>query len=296
MPHARSRTEIVRSRVSDLSKASPRAIAGRTRAIHQVRVASRRLCELLPALPIASDLRAYLAKDLRRVRRALGPLRELDVLIELAGALTTSHPEYTRDLTAVIAQLEKARRRASGKAARDGIERRQRRVIKRLRKLSDDLDDKAGARGERWRRVLGARVAKRAGAVIKAIGKAGSDDDPKRLHAVRLTLKKLRYAVELAKAASGVTPTPDFRRLRRAQDLLGELHDRQLLMARLRRSDALGVVISQIERDCRRLHVRYIRSRGSLLVACQRLLTRAKPPRARGAASTSSSKRTPRGR
>ncbi len=294
MPDARSRTEIVRSRVSDLSKASPGAIAGRTRAIHQVRVASRRLSELLPALPIESDLRDHLAKDLRRVRRALGPLRELDVLIGLVGALTTSHTEYTRALTAVTARLEEARRRASGRAARRAIERRQLPAIKRLRTLSDNLHEKAGSHDEQWSRMLDARVAQRARLAIKAIGKAGSDDDPTRLHAARLALKKLRYAVELAETASGVTATPDFRRLRRAQHLLGELHDRQLLVALLRRSDALGAAISQVERDCGGLHVQYTRSRALLLIACRRLLIRARPPRAREASGRPSSKRTPR--
>jgi hypothetical protein len=96
--------------------------------------------------------------------------------------------------------------------------------------------------------------------------------DPERLHAVRIAAKKLRYGLELA-ADSGMKPAgPLVRRIKHAQDLLGRLHDLQVLLVhvasvqagpqsgRAQRREGLDGLAHHIEEQCRHLHGRYITS------------------------------------
>ena len=117
---------------------------------------------------------------------------------------------------------------------------------------------------------------------IAAIEDAGAVYLPERLHAVRIALKKLRYAVELAAEIAGQQTTPELRTLKRGQDLLGRLHDLQVLIDRVRQLQAsltppdlvawreFDELVTSLENDCRRLHARYMRARPALLAICDR--------------------------
>ena len=105
---------------------------------------------------------------------------------------------------------------------------------------------------------------------------------PERLHAVRIALKKMRYAVELSAEIAGQRSTPELRTLKRGQDILGRLHDLQVLIDRVRQLQAsltppdiavwreLDALVTSLENDCRRLHARYMRDRAALLAICDR--------------------------
>ena len=104
-----------------------------------------------------------------------------------------------------------------------------------------------------------------------------------RLHAVRIAVKKLRYALEVAAEAAHVKSSPDLKQLRRVQDVLGRLHDLQVLIDRARDVQAsltppdinawreLDGLVVALEEDCRRLHGRYMHDRDALLALCARL-------------------------
>ena len=69
---------LIRQRVSALGRALPAAKAGDATSLHQARVATRRLRAALPL--VASGPKAdKLARSVRRLTQALGPVRELDV-------------------------------------------------------------------------------------------------------------------------------------------------------------------------------------------------------------------------
>ena len=119
-----------------------------------------------------------------------------------------------------------------------------------------------------------------------------------RLHAVRIALKKLRYGVEVADEFSGVKGSVDLRLLKREQQLLGRLHDLQVLIDRVRRvqgslepPDVLvwrgfDLIIRELDTSCRRLHAKYIHNRPALLQLCDRLQSQAaseRRPRSRKA-------------
>ena len=103
---------------------------------------------------------------------------------------------------------------------------------------------------------------------------------PERLHAVRISVKKLRYALEVASEARGAAPRAELALLKHSQDLLGRLHDLQVLIDRARQVQAalappnittwrgLEALVDVLEDDCRRrLHARYIRASGTALLA-----------------------------
>src|SRR5947207_253069 len=62
----------------------PRARRGGADDVHRARVATRRLREILPVAAHAADSRgcSRLARDVRRITRALGPVREIDVALK----------------------------------------------------------------------------------------------------------------------------------------------------------------------------------------------------------------------
>jgi CHAD domain-containing protein len=111
---------------------------------------------------------------------------------------------------------------------------------------------------------------------------------PERLHAVRVALKKLRYAVELSELASGKTGVA-LRALKRGQDLLGRMHDLQVLIDRGRQVQAslappnltvwreFDALLLSLDDDCRRLHARYMRVRDTLTALTDALSARSHP-------------------
>ncbi len=96
------------------------------------------------------------------------------------------------------------------------------------------------ATGEPWRRALGTRLLQRSKRLIAAMDEAGHMYSPERLHSVRIAVKKLRYGLELA-ADSGVkVATPQVRTMKRVQDVLGKLHDLQVLQTHIAAAQIAG--------------------------------------------------------
>jgi CHAD domain-containing protein len=154
------------------------------------------------------------------------------------------------------------------------------RVAEQLR-VAEASSSRAAARN--WRLAVDAQVAGRANRLSAAVTDAGAVFLPERLHTVRIAMKKLRYAVELSTEISGAANRGGLATLKRGQDLLGRLHDLQVLIERVRQVqasltppnltvwrdlDALGV---SIENECRLLHARYMRSRDRLVAVVEKL-------------------------
>src|ERR687891_261110 len=75
---------LLKQRLTALLEAMPAAQAGDRRSVHQARVATRRLREALPVLRTSLDAHAIdrARHRVRRMTRALGPVRELDVSLQ----------------------------------------------------------------------------------------------------------------------------------------------------------------------------------------------------------------------
>jgi CHAD domain-containing protein len=161
------------------------------------------------------------------------------------------------------------------------------RIVRKLDRAARKLEGPEAAQTRRaWLWALDARVSRRALALRQTIDKAGSVYLAERLHAARIALKKLRYGLELDVEARGLKSTKDLQTLKRMQEVLGRLHDHQILIDHVRSVQAslmppsvstwrdLDLVLMSLEESCRRLHARYVRERQTLIDICDRLTRR----------------------
>ena len=262
--------------------------SGDARAIHRTRVATRRLRELLPVLQLDARTARKLGRRLRRVTRRLGAIRELDVLLDVMDELQKSrrYPGYV--LGRITGDIRTARNSARDDLIGKPLVSELQRIGRKLDAAAIELEDaeQKRSRGRGWHWAIDARVSRRATTLSTAIEDAGALYLPERLHVVRIALKKLRYAVEVSGQAMGADRGADLRTLKRGQDLLGRLHDFQVLIDRVRRAQAslgptdvavsrsLDGLVTGLEQQCRRLHARYVRERGAMAAVCARLLAR----------------------
>jgi CHAD domain-containing protein len=292
MPAPTERADLLRKRLEQFTRVLDGLEGRDLTALHRARVASRRLRELLPVLQLEADVTAKLSRRLRKVTQRLGTARELDVLRLLIDELQASTLYPADPLNRVASVVDKAR-----KAERQRLMTKL--PISSLRRLAGKLgdavqtletDDAAGtgrqSTGRSWRWAVDARVARRATGLSHAIDAAGALYLPERLHGVRIALKKLRYALEVATEAAGRMSRMELRTLKRGQDLLGRLHDIQMLIERARQVQAsltppnvatwrgLQEFVDALEDDCRRLHGRYMHEREMLRTLCGKLAGR----------------------
>jgi CHAD domain-containing protein len=250
------------------------------------------LRELLPVLQLDREVTHRLAKRLRDVTRQLGPLRELDaltaVLEEMRGSGKYDPSAVSCVLDAVALDRGSRRRQASSKLLGTELHRLAAKLEKVATALKNeepgrDADrDATAARGLKG--AIDARIGHRAGKLKQAMAFAGNVYLADRVHGVRIALKKFRYAVELKHDAF---PDPGDAKqlavLKRRQDLLGRLHDRQVLMDRTRQAQAslerpdltvwrtLDALLALLESECRRMHARYVRDSPGLMALCDQL-------------------------
>ncbi len=245
-------------------------------ALHRVRVASRRLRAALPLLKPgtggAAGTRRALAnanKEIRRLTEALGRVRELDVALALVRDLTARRPDLTAGTQAMRAAIE--RERATHLAAlRDRVS------AGRLRKVSRLLAD-AAARSDQAgtsRRVVPG-IDRLADRLAEAVERAGVLYAIDRLHEVRIAAKKLRYALELEGEIAGRSMNRWLSTVKRVQDILGRLHDLEVLAAHASAiagapntpgeiRPAARAIIDVLEQEIHERHAAYLGSRDAL--------------------------------
>jgi len=269
-----------------LKRIWPAVAVGDVEAVHRARVATRRLREALRASGAERRSARRLRKELRRLTRALGPVRELDVSLGLVARL--SHEEAASDTALELIRVHLMEVRARCRA----------RMLKRV----DDTD--AAGIAARWEALAGAArqdgrasspragapeawelrrcLARRAAQLRLSLEEAGALYTPEPLHAVRIAVKKLRYSVELARSARIAGATARARRLKTLQDLLGELHDWQVLEEHVGdvqsslpvqdgRMGELTSLLSSLEDRCRALHGAFLARRPDLIALCEAL-------------------------
>jgi CHAD domain-containing protein len=289
MTVSRSRYELLQGRLVPFTRMLHGVEKGQVRAVHRTRVAARRLREVVPVLELDGDVSRRLGRSLRRVTRRLGTVRELDALLHLVGTMgATSRYDETalsRVAGAVAQERAETQERMASKLPSADL----RRLADRLEKVAGGLKDEgnggAASRACRW--AVDARISRRADALKAAVAAAGNVYLAERLHAVRIMLKKFRYAVELkAEMSPDEAWKGTLAALKRTQGLLGRLHDRQVLMDRVRQVQAsltppnlslwraLDVLLVAVEKECRRLHARYVKLATELVGLCDRIAGR----------------------
>ena len=250
--------------------------------VHDMRVASRRLraCLQLFVPWLEKDDLERTGSAIRAVTRALGRVRELDVLrLRLTGFSRQARPERALALEALDSRLEQRRRRARArmmarfaKVDLDRLDHRLRRLVAHLETSGNAAvatDGTASPDTTTNARVDPATVEGRAvapafapatllvgfaaadirGAVHDALDReipeeVGSTAAAEELHQVRIAAKKLRYLLEIAAPYVGDTGPTLVKRLKALQDGLGDFHDDAVLDAVLS-----GAIEDASERD-----------------------------------------------
>ena len=265
----------LRALVDDL----PSACDGDVEAVHRTRVASRRMREALPCLETRLSPAALrkARRTTRRLTRALGSVRELDVALEILDEIE-AQPLARRD---AIAQVRNHIRRRRTVVRERMLGRLQAlKPGKLVHKIASRVE-KIEARGaaDEWREVLALRLERRAKRLLAAIDDAGSLYLPDRLHTVRIAVKKLRYVLELAGEAAAAQTGDDVKALKAIQEILGRMNDLEVLRAHMLEVGAaasdddglasdLDGIAHDLQQECRRLHARYVSKQDRLRRLC----------------------------
>ena len=250
------------------------AMNGDREAIHDVRVASRRLRAALPIAGEATrtDVRA-LIRDVRRVTRAFSGLREADVVLGRVQKWPSTGSWSALALTRLETRCDQLRAREH-RATRDALARvdadeQSTHCREVARSLKRDAEPAVLAL------ALAREVRRRIRALEEAIAESGIVYAVEPLHRVRLAAKKLRYTLEVgSKALAGAGPKAR-RQLRQLQSRLGDLHDLQILQEHVRAAaaeaaaePALGADLAAMDRAieirCRQAHAGILRTRPQL--------------------------------
>ncbi len=280
---------LIRTRLQALVKALPAARNGDVLALHQARVASRRMREALPLVASGGGAARKVERRLRRITRVLGPVRELDVALLMLDQLVESggaSPRVVNRLRQAVAnerqQLQREMRR---RLERCDVGKLRKRAIAVSRHRADS-NARETTSVERLAKAR-ARAARRAERLHAAMESASGIYLPDRLHEVRIAVKKLRYSLELVQGLGRSRSTGHVRTLKRAQDLLGRMHDLEVLIARTRAlqsssnaptlkvSAELDRLVRGFETECRQLHGHYITERAALLAVCEHAIAAA---------------------
>jgi CHAD domain-containing protein len=283
---------VITLRLRALADSLPAVLEAEAEGVHKARVASRRVREALPVVLAQAPpgRSARLRRSFRRVTRALGPLREMDVTLHLLDDVTSGEEHASPVLVQLRERLERERevRRQQMLARLDTIDFES--LVSRIERLMDDRadeTDEARALPAAIAGTLGLRVARRVRALERAIDQAGGLYAVEALHRVRIAVKKLRYALELAHEMKQLRSRRALTLLRDAQEALGQLHDDQVLASWIRReasdqsdSGSVAHVIERIEARSRTAHARYIALRPRLLAAVEGALSALTPSRA----------------
>ncbi len=246
-------------------------------AVHDSRVATRRIRELLalvPAIP-GRDGERDVAGGYQKMGRALGKVRDIDVQIALIKDLEVHAPETAPSMVVVRQDHEQRRLK------------KMRRLIKTLERLDVDsllhfvgdghpagLRTRLTSRG--WQQQIRQLAAERSHTALDAIAHGTGVYFPRRAHNARIAIKQLRYAGEIALRTGFGEMQSAISALKRGQEILGDLHDKQVLADKLKSyaksegvdKNHVDVTRKVLEGEVLALHTDYLCRRDKLRDAC----------------------------
>ena len=284
MEHSALSVALLRQRLVSLLRAIPAAQAGDEISVHEARVASRRLREALPMLGVRAKAEALDRADkrVRRITRALGPVRELDVTLLLLAELEGKGAAPARGIARVRRAVTEERQKRRAEMLEEITPSRLDKLRKRLVRIAAP-SSRSVPTGSALAEAQ-AQAARRAALLREAIEHAGGIYLADRLHRVRVAAKKLRYALEIQRELTHSRSTARLNRLKNQQDLLGRMHDLEILIDRARgvqealpaanrrAMSELNKLIRVLEDECREGHATYMRGRPALLKLCDAVI------------------------
>ncbi len=215
-----------------LTREQSAAAAGEVEAVHQLRVATRRLraiVELFSSIIHATRVKLW-RRDLGWVATQAGAVRECDVIAEvIRDRARRIEPALADSLEPIYAALAARRKAQQVSLAAALLSSSYLTLIDRLgapvfRKTPADSTLKSAADGL-LRRIF--RAVARAGASV------AEDSTEEPLHRLRVRIKRLRYALETLTALDGKRRKKTVARLEELQELLGASNDMAVTVAYL---------------------------------------------------------------
>ncbi|MBN2550841.1 MAG: CHAD domain-containing protein [Anaerolineales bacterium] len=211
-------------------------------ALHDMRVATRRLRAAFEVFEDAFENRAlkpYL-NGLRATGRALGAVRDLDVLMEKANIYLGTLPEKHRSGLNPLLQAWELQRDAARDQMLAFLDSQDYHIFKRKFNIFVQTPG-AGARSLPKDQPTPYLVSQLAPiliysrlAVVRSYDPYLVDAPIERLHALRIEFKKLRYTVEYFREVLGAESTSVINDLKGIQDHLGDLNDADVATQLLR--------------------------------------------------------------
>jgi CHAD domain-containing protein len=284
--------DLAERHLSDILSNLPGAYDGDIESVHRARIATRRLREVMPL--IDDPRMAHVTAAVRTAGRQLGRVRELDVMSSLLDSMTDRMPT-TMGIEVQTLRHEIRRRQRQSR----------RTMVKRIERLDlSPLRDALGppvhrSRVRAWIRPLHARsawvepvwahITDRSADAVDAAKRTPAVYFAGRSHRLRVAVKKLRYAVEVA-ADTGLWQSDRLLKdLRKIQRVLGDVHDGQVLadlIPELRETgrivDPFGVALTEmLDSEIARHYAEYIQRRDriyDIAEACTRAATRRRRP------------------
>ena len=202
-------------------------------AVHDMRVATRRLRAAIEAYRNAfprSELQGTL-REVKHLARALGARRDPDVALEQIDAIAGGLPPsalpgiafFSDQLRAEQATANVELERALAQAVDGDLPAKLTRLAEAARGRETTLDEHA--------KLV---VARRRAKLEKRIRRALRRPEPSALHDARIAAKRLRYVYEIARPCFPEEALIGIKHTRAIQDVLGEIHDCDVLSARAR--------------------------------------------------------------
>ncbi len=235
-------TPLLRERIRAVFRRMPQALAGDEEALHQMRIAARRLRVALPLLarkPEGRRVRRSL-RVLRQVTRSAGASRDLDVGVALLAE--RRDVEATPGWALLRRRMRAARARSRTRMADALLDleiaglRRHLRAVLTLRAEGVFV---VLRRLRETRAALGTEV-------LAAIEALGEEFDSARLHQLRIRVRRLRYLGELSDAFRGQASAASAE-LKAMQDQLGLIQDAFVLSAWFGRQAAAAQSRGQLD-------------------------------------------------
>jgi CHAD domain-containing protein len=245
---------------------------GDAESVHQARIATRRLREVLPLVKIHA--REQVVDTVRAAGRELGRVRELDVMSSLLDSMSDRVPMAAATELHALRHEVRNRSRSARRSMVKQLERLD------LRALPDGFSGRSHGgmlrtwvpglallTTPRWVGSIWTRIVERSANASEAAERAPAVYFPRRTHRARIAVKKLRYAVEVAAATDIWRPRQILKDLRRIQTILGDVHDVQVLLDLLDESSSTeespgrSLLRELLEADLRRQYAEYARRR-----------------------------------
>jgi len=203
-------------------------------AVHDARVASRRLRAAMDAAAPGMSAKWFrrLHVDARKITRLLGRLRDAEVMLGQANRATGQADDKElpgwRHLQRQLKREERQERQLVKRRLKRFDASYRKRAKKRLASTAD-----ASSRESDAPRLDPSFIAQHAADVLALGTGIRKATDPATFHDLRIKIKHLRYSLEFADAA-GTSNERMIDALKHAQEVLGNLHDCDVLIERLR--------------------------------------------------------------